>query len=144
MPGTTLISPNYPNSYGIYLSCQITLTFEDRVVIKFEDFDLNDDYDCSYDWLEVRDGDDSNSEMIGDKLCGHDIPDPIESTGSSITLIFDSNDVYHPDDTGFKIIADLGKYYNYGPVSMSTFSLNYIRTYQYNPYNVFNIFSLMF
>ena len=113
IPGITVISPNYPLAYGDDLICQVTLTFEDRVVIKFEDFDLYDYSDCPFDWLEVRDGDDSNSEMIGDKLCGHDIPDPIESTGSSITLIFRSDEFYYTSDTGFKTIADLGRHYSY-------------------------------
>ena len=60
-----------------------------------------------YDYLEVRDGDSPSSSIIGSKLCGQSIPAAIESTGSSMTLVF------HTDSsakrTGFKIIVELGK-----------------------------------
>ena len=108
IPDTTIISPNYPEFYGWYRLCQVTLTFTEKVSIRFEDFSVLYSNNCSYDWLEVRDGNSSNSTMIGDKLCGSDIPDPMKSTGNSITLVFKS-DNDGSGDGGFKIIADLGK-----------------------------------
>merc|ERR1719400_914241 len=77
-PGTTIISPNYPDRYGVDLICETTITFENRVSLTFEYFRVSD-YHC-YDWLEVRDGDSSESEMIGNKLCGSSLPNEIEST----------------------------------------------------------------
>lgn len=107
-PDTTIISPNYPEFYGWDRQCQITMSFTGKVSIRFEDFYVDDNSACKNDWLEVRDGSSSNSPMIGDKLCGYDIPDPMKSTGNSITLLFKSpdRDSYY---RGFRIIADLGK-----------------------------------
>ena len=106
VPGSTIITPNYPDPYDTNLDCKLTLTFEDRVSIVFEDFYLESGSTCQRDWLEVHDGEDSNSSLIGEKLCGYDIPSPIESSGNSMTLVFhsDDNDNYR----GFKIVAHQG------------------------------------
>jgi len=90
-PGTTIVSPNYPNDYGWNLDCQVTVNFEKKVTIVFEEFAVEDDSTCDDDWLEVHDGDSSDSDMIGEQLCGYDVPDPIVSTGNSMTLVFHSN-----------------------------------------------------
>ena len=106
IPGTTITSPGYPLTYGESNLCQVTLTFDGRVSINFVDFNLQSDSSCQYDWLEVRDGNSSESELLGDKLCGDDIPGPIESTGRSVTLVFKSDASYNFDNTGFKIVAE--------------------------------------
>ena len=103
-PNTTIISPNYPNPYDPDVDCQVTVNFHEKVSIVFEDFDLFDYGNCNYDsdWLEAHDGDSSESDMIGERLCGHDLPRPIESTGNSMTLVFHTdskNQVFK----GFKI-----------------------------------------
>ena len=111
-PGTTIITPNYPDDYPMHLDCQVTLKFEQRVSIVFEDFSVYgssgycDDY-YRYSWLEVHDGENSDSPLIGEKLCGPlpkspNIPSPMESSGNSMTLVFHS-DYYI--DTGFKIMS---------------------------------------
>ena len=109
IPDITVISPNYPLTYGYGHYCQTTLTSDSSVRLKFEDFNLDDDDSCKIDWLEVRDGNSSDSEMIGSKLCGNDIPDEVTSTGKSLTLIFQSNDYFNSLDTGFQITASSGK-----------------------------------
>ena len=89
----------------------MTIQFSERVRIKIEAFYLEQSsrhsYPCRYDYLEVRDGESSSSNIIGSKLCGCSHYDAIESTGSSMTLVF------HTDSsggrTGFKIVAELGK-----------------------------------
>lgn len=88
IPGTTIISPNYPSDYGYNLDCQVTLAFPERVSIAFKAFDVG--LHC-YDWLEVIDGNSSDSELIGSKLCGSDIPTPIQSNKNSLTLVFHSS-----------------------------------------------------
>ena len=105
VPGTTIITPNYPHSYGVNLECQVTLTFQDRVQIIFEDFYLESS-SCQFDWLEIHDGDDSNSDLIGEKLCGYSIPGPMESSGNSITLVFHSDSTY--SYRGFEIMTHQG------------------------------------
>ena len=54
-PGTTIISPNYPNYYpsNDISYCQVTLIFEDRISIEFESFDVGSDGSCSLDWFRV-------------------------------------------------------------------------------------------
>ena len=99
IPGITIISPNYPKYYGYHLDCQVTLTFEDRVSIVFKDFDTGGSHK---DWLKVHDGDSSNSNLIG-HLCSDDIPNPMTSTGNSMTLVFHSN--HNFANIGFKIMA---------------------------------------
>ncbi len=51
------------------------------ITIQFSDFDIEGHYDCAYDFLEVRDGDNENSTLIG-RFCGDPTttPPPIEST----------------------------------------------------------------
>ena len=107
VPGTTIISPNHPGDYQNNLDCQVSIQLSERVRIRFEAFNVESHTSCRYDYLEVRDGDSSSSSMIGSKLCGDLIPDAIESTGSSMTLVF------HTDSsairTGFRIVVELGK-----------------------------------
>ena len=106
-PGTTIITPNNEfNHYGFNRDCQVTLTFGKRVIIVFEEFAL-DTLHC-HDWLEVHDGDNPDSDVIGERLCGDDIPSPIESSGNSMTLVFHSDQYKYPSEKGFKIITNQG------------------------------------
>ena len=112
IPGTTIITPNYPEYYGDDLYCQVTLTFEDRVNIRFQDFSVGSYRDCIDDWLEVHDGDNPDSDCIGEKRCNDAIPSPIESSGNSLTLVFQSNNKFvFYTEKGFKILADQGTLY---------------------------------
>lgn len=45
---------------------------------------------CSYDYLEIRDGDSETSPLIG-QFCGYDLPDDLKSTGNSLLLKFISD-----------------------------------------------------
>ena len=126
-----MISPNYPNDYDQNVDCQVTLTFEYRILLVFESFSLYvESSNCGYssDWLEIHDGSDSDSDIIGSKLCGYDIPSPIESSGKSLTLVFHSNE--KADRKGFKIMADHGKYL--------------FRMESYNLYSIFKHILLVF
>ena len=104
-PGTIIITPNHPGNYENNKICQVRIRFSGRVRIRFEKFDVETASSCRYDFLEVRDGDSSTSNLIGSKLCGNNIPNPIESSTSSMTLIF------HTDGSvvrsGFKIVTEL-------------------------------------
>ena len=94
--------------------CQVTLTFTGKVSIRFEDLNVECDVLPIQDWLEVRDGNSSNSPMIGDKIYCYDFPDPMKSTGNSLTLVFKSNGYDHTPEfpaTGFRIITDLGNFF---------------------------------
>ena len=131
-PGIIITTPNHPGNYENNKICQVKIRFSGRVRIRFEKFDVETatrspiglnfgtfgrislrhllnpfpiaHLDCRYDFLEVRDGDSSTSNQIGSKLCGNRIPNPIESSASSMTLIF------HTDGSvvrsGFKIVTE--------------------------------------
>jgi len=86
VPGTTIVSPNYPNYYGNNLECQVTITFEAGVTIEFQDFNTESDYD----YLRIYDGGSTNSHLIR-TIDGHSIPSPVYSTGNSMTLNFQSD-----------------------------------------------------
>ena len=51
---------------------------------------LEFDYMCQYDYVEVRDGDSSDSQIIK-RFCGNERPAPIRSTGSSLHILFHSD-----------------------------------------------------
>jgi hypothetical protein len=111
IPGTIIISPGHPGSYETNQNCETTIKFREgqRVVIDFLYFDI-EDYDCNYDWLEVRDGPSAESNLLGgSKLCGATSPNAMVSTGNSLTLVFKSDD--SAVRSGFKIKAELGKLY---------------------------------
>ena len=106
-PGTRIISPNHPSNYESSKVCQITIRFSERVRIRFEAFNLESHPSCNYDYIQVRDGDNANSNQIGSNLCGTTIPDAIESSGQSMTLIFRTDGSVAR--SGFKILTELGK-----------------------------------
>ena len=99
-------------------------THPGSVSINFEDFNLQYDSSCQYDWLEVRDGNSSESKMLGDKLCGDNIPDPIVSTGQSITLLFKSDASYNFDNSGFKLVAESISNWNFSKLKTNNKQTN--------------------
>ena len=104
IPGTAIISPNYPNGYEPNLNCHVTITFDHNVAIAFEEFHTwsNEAY------LEIRDGNSLNSDLI-DKISGRDTPSPIAASGKSMTLIFHSTSYVDEDFRGFKLRTVRGK-----------------------------------
>lgn len=113
--GTTIISPNYPKNYGDGKICQISIKFplEQRVLITFNAFNVGY-YHCAFDWhhyLEVIDGDSSNSRPLGPRLCGSNSPKRILSTSNTITLILNAGfATYSRFDFGFKLkVFGVGK-----------------------------------
>ena len=59
------------------------------ITLNFTDFDLEGSSRCFYDYLEVRDGPDENSTLIG-KFCGDPTltPDPITSSFNHVWIKF--------------------------------------------------------
>ena len=107
IPGTMIISPDYPNDYDNSKECQLTITFATNAIVSltFEDFNVEVDSSCDYDYLALHDGNSISSPIIGTKLCGT-IPagTTMNSTGNVITLHFYSDDSVSA--TGFRIKAD--------------------------------------
>ena len=105
--GTTITSPNHPESYETNQYCQVTIQFPDemRVTLIFEEFDLHhfntDNGECEFDWLEISDGNDAFSTKLRSRLCGDNVPGPVQSRTNNLTLIFHSGEKEY--DGGFRI-----------------------------------------
>ncbi|XP_028515415.1 CUB and peptidase domain-containing protein 1-like [Exaiptasia diaphana] len=71
----TLHSPNYPRNYPTNTHCMYTIPVHQNTVLnlKFVDFDMEDSSDCSYDYVEVRDNEQSYGKYCGRSLRGSNI-----------------------------------------------------------------------
>ncbi|KAI4889773.1 hypothetical protein NFI96_017910 [Prochilodus magdalenae] len=87
-PNTTFSSPNYPNGYGDSASCLWTLHAKEgqNIQLHFQDFAL----EMSYDLVEVRDGVDPDSTLLGVLTGERAFPD-LFSTSSQVTVWFYSD-----------------------------------------------------
>ena len=84
---------------------------------------LETSQDCSYDYLEIYDGESDTANRLG-KLCGGEIPDTVESSGPQLFLRF------HSDSSvafkGFKLryVKKAGTVSGYGINPLSFTSIN--------------------
>ena len=107
-PGTLIQSPNYPSSYEPEKDCRTTITFSKRILLRFLYFDIEEDSNCDYDYLIIYDGPDDSSSQIGTKLCGNTNPTEIESSGTTIHILFHTDSSEQRD--GFQIqVLEFGK-----------------------------------
>ncbi|XP_054274028.1 cubilin-like isoform X2 [Macrosteles quadrilineatus] len=88
-------SPNYPQPYSAERMCVYIISTPPSTAIQlhFQDFELEKlGESCDYDYLEIRDGDNANSTLVG-KFCGGDAPPDVISTHNYlyITLTVDSS-----------------------------------------------------
>ncbi|QQP36001.1 Cubilinlike, partial [Caligus rogercresseyi] len=97
-------SPSHPNAYPHNKICDylIAQPVGFNIHVEFIDFDIEDSYLCYYDYLEIRDGDNSNSTSIG-TFCGDPsrIPPPIDSTHNYLWLRFATD--HSESNRGFKL-----------------------------------------
>jgi len=82
-----ITSENYPDKYPNNFTRNYTINADDKVVITFSDFEL-EDYGCAYDWVMIIDGDGS---ILLPKTCGSDIPAPVRSHTSTAVIVFRSD-----------------------------------------------------
>eukprot|EP00794_Sanderia_malayensis_P003246 gene3246-3727_t len=90
-PGA-ITSPNYPNNYPHLANCVWVLrgTPGRKVTLTFTNFDIEQHTACNYDYVEVRQGDNANSTLVG-KFCGSNVPSAITSFGNSLYVRFFSD-----------------------------------------------------
>ncbi|NP_999728.1 bone morphogenetic protein 1 homolog precursor [Strongylocentrotus purpuratus] len=88
----TLQSPNYPDDYHPSKECVwlITMPANYTVGLSFQSFEIERHETCIYDYVEVRDGHEDTSPLIG-RYCGYFIPDDIKSTGNKMMVTFVSD-----------------------------------------------------
>lgn len=87
-----LQSPNYPDDYRPNKECvwKITVPEKYQVALKFQSFEVESHDNCVYDYLEVRDGHEVNSPMLG-KFCSYRIPDDLRSSSNKMLVKFVSD-----------------------------------------------------
>ena len=109
IPGITIVSPNYPSNYDNYQDCNITLRFAQgqKISLQFLAFEIEPQSDCLFDYLNIYDGPNSSSSLIGSKLCGQTIPDSVKSTGNTMHIHFHTD--FSVTRSGFKILAEISK-----------------------------------
>ena len=93
MESGQLKSPGFPNNYPNNKICYWTITvpFGFSVTLDFETFEVSDDASlCQYDYVEIRDGGDLTSKILG-KFCGNTLPGSIRSTGNQLFVKFHSD-----------------------------------------------------
>ena len=86
-PNGLIYSPSYPENYPINADCIYTISQPAGTVIllKFLSMDIEDVSTCDWDYLEIRDGPLVDSPLL-DKLCGNEIPAPIQSSQNQLWM----------------------------------------------------------
>ncbi|XP_018429646.1 PREDICTED: tolloid-like protein 2 [Nanorana parkeri] len=82
------------NNYPVQLNCEWVIVAEDGygVELIFEIFEMEEESDCGYDFMEIYDGYDSTAPRLA-RYCGSGPPEEIYSAGDSLMIRF------HTDDT---------------------------------------------
>lgn len=98
-----LKSPGWPDNYDNNVDCTVTLTAPQNHTISlfFHSFGIEDSSECRHDFLEVRNGSDSSSPLLG-TYCGTLLPDPIFSQNNELYLRFKSDGT--TSNRGYEII----------------------------------------
>merc|ERR1719318_2177626 len=88
--GTGVIqSTNYPSNYPSKddLRFPLEVAAGSTIQLTFQDFAVEADPSCQYDYVQVLDTDGSSKA----KLCGESVPSPIRSSGNKMTVLFRSD-----------------------------------------------------
>ncbi|XP_046451773.1 cubilin-like isoform X2 [Daphnia pulex] len=87
-------SPNFPSPYPASKQCVYIIALDPGKAVKldFLTFDVEGSANCRYDYVEIRDGDTSNSTLIG-RYCGPPslIPPPIVSSHNYLWIKFQTD-----------------------------------------------------
>lgn len=91
-PTGVITSPNYPNFYSVRTDCIWTIIRPpgNTVEVVFTDMDLEQNANCSFDFVEIRDGSYPTSPLIG-RYCGSSKPALVRSTSNHIRILFRSD-----------------------------------------------------
>ena len=86
----TIKSPNYPSSYpnSKDQTYSLKVATGSRIELSFTDFAIEDDAQCSYDYVQVLDSD--GKQLI--KKCGSTKPNNVVSSSNVMTVKFHSDD----------------------------------------------------
>ncbi|KAK7483332.1 hypothetical protein BaRGS_00025392, partial [Batillaria attramentaria] len=82
-----LRSPDHPTNYSHNLNCVYVISRPEgeRITLTFDEFDLQEDDECTFDHLKITDGPTENSPLIG-KFCGSTVKDIVRTFGNSMWI----------------------------------------------------------
>ncbi|XP_070842448.1 cubilin [Chaetodon trifascialis] len=88
----TIISPNWPNDYAHNHQCVylIRLPMGEKMALNFTHMNLESHSNCTFDYVEVRDGGMETEPLIG-RYCGSSLPAPILSSSNFLWIRFRSD-----------------------------------------------------
>ena len=75
----------------IICSWLITVPKYKTINLRFINLNLEASVNCEISSLQIFDGPNSDSTIFGNRLCGPDLPDNIESTGNNLFLLFNKS-----------------------------------------------------
>ncbi|XP_042898361.1 mannan-binding lectin serine protease 1 isoform X2 [Parasteatoda tepidariorum] len=99
----TIASPNYPANYPNNANCSIWLQAPENywISITFDALQMEIDTNCSYDYLQIKDGPPPDSKLMG-TFCGKmSEPKELQSKTNEVELRFQSDDF--AEFSGFKL-----------------------------------------
>lgn len=90
--GQKIESPNHPQFYSPNKECiwRITVPTNYQVALEFSTMDLELHSNCRRDFIEVRDGDNERSRLIG-RYCGNVLPPVLATTSNRMFIRFVSD-----------------------------------------------------
>ncbi|XP_071826204.1 cubilin-like isoform X2 [Apostichopus japonicus] len=108
-PSSVITSPDYPTGYPNDVDCQWNIRSPAGTVIQatFADlFHIESHSSCRYDFVELRDGTISTSDVLG-SYCGETAPYPVISTANAMRVRFrtDISDQF----AGFSLTASIAQ-----------------------------------
>ncbi|XP_078271200.1 inactive serine protease PAMR1 isoform X2 [Rhinoraja longicauda] len=83
-----IVLEGYPSNSHCEWSISVNPNF--TVELRFSMLSLEFDYMCQYDYMEVRDGDNIDTRVIG-RFCGNERPPPVRSSSNLLHLLFVSD-----------------------------------------------------
>nr|XP_046916877.1 tolloid-like protein 1 isoform X2 [Dermatophagoides farinae] len=84
-----IVSPQYPEEYPSKKDCTwlFIATLGHRIKIVFEDFELEPQQECAYDFVAIYDGDTPSGQTLG-RFCGSKEPHPLVSSSNKALMVF--------------------------------------------------------
>ncbi|XP_014475365.1 PREDICTED: cubilin [Dinoponera quadriceps] len=88
----TITSPGHSSTYLPNMQCEwkIQLPPGERIRIAWLRFDLEVSTDCHFDFVEIYDGPDTSSNLVG-RYCGSQLPPVAKSTSNILIVVFKSD-----------------------------------------------------
>ena len=88
-----LRSTNYPDNYENNQHCIWNVIAQPsmKIQLRFSNMEIEPSSDCSYDYVEVKNGISANSSVIG-RYCGSQVPNLIETSSNEMNLVFHTDD----------------------------------------------------